>query len=200
MSNFFKENSYNMVKLFLNQIALTVFGTMLALSTVKNPTLLLVTSIFSVLFYLYLVYSCGWEIGAKDKIRIDGGRIAPAPAKGFLIALIANVPNLLLAILMGIGAIISTSTGAKWAGDMSVVCNAIARLIEGMYLGIIKILEDRVFADAHIIDVWWWFIVITFPAIITGGISYLLGSKNFRILSLFGITYKPSGKGMHGKR
>ena len=62
MSNFFRENSYSMVRLFLNQIALTVFGTMLALATAKNDTLLIVTSIFSVLFYLYLVYSFGWEI------------------------------------------------------------------------------------------------------------------------------------------
>lgn len=199
MSNFFRENSYSMVRLFLNQIALTVFGTMLALATAKNDTLLLVTSIFSVLFYLYLVYSFGWEIGAKDKIRIDGGRLAPMPAKGFLIALVANIPNLLLALLMGFGAIISTATGAEWAGDLSVVCNAIARLIEGMYLGIIKILEDVVFTDAHIIDVWWWFIVITLPAIITGGVSYILGSKNFRILSLFGIAYRPTGKDMHKK-
>ena len=56
MIGFLKENSYSMVKMFVNQIAMTVFGTMLALATAGNPTLLLCSSIFSILFYLFLVY------------------------------------------------------------------------------------------------------------------------------------------------
>ena len=121
MIGFLKENSYSMVKMFVNQIGMPVFGTMLALATAGNPTLLLCSSIFAILFYLFLLYSVGWEIGAKDKIRIDGGRMTEFPAKGFLIALGANLPNLLLAVLMGAGALISTATGAEWAGSMSVV-------------------------------------------------------------------------------
>jgi hypothetical protein len=198
MIGFLKENSYSMVKMFVNQIAMTVFGTMLALATAGNPTLLLCSSIFAILFYLFLVYSVGWEIGAKDKIRIDGGRMREFPAKGFLIALGANLPNLLLALLMGIGALISTATGAEWAGSMSVVCNAIARLIEGMYLGVIKVLEDMLPAGHSILSVWWWFLLLPVPAIFTGWLSYFLGSRNIRILGLFGITpVGPGNKNSH---
>ena len=193
MIGFLKENSYSMVKMFVNQIGMTVFGTMLALATAGNDTLLLLSSIFAVLFYLFLLYSVGWEIGAKDKIRMDGGRMQPFPAKGFLIALGANLPNLLLAVLMGIGALVSSATGTEWAGSMSVICNAIARLIEGMYLGIIKVLEDMLYASPTILNVWWWFLLLPLPAIFTGWFSYLLGSRNIRILGLFGIT--PAGPG-----
>ena len=197
MIGFLKENSYSMVKMFINQIGMTVFGTMLALATAGNSSLLLLSSVFSTLFYLFLLYSVGWEIGAKDKIRIDGGRMQEFPAKGLLIALGANVPNFLLALLMGIGAIISNAAGAEWAGSMSVICNAIARLIEGMYLGCIKVLEDVLYVNPTIFDVWWWFLIIPLPALFVGWLSYKLGSKNIRILGLFGITPVGNGKSSH---
>ncbi len=192
MINFIKENSYSMVKMFINQLGMTIFGTMLALSTGSNNSLLLASSIFSVLFYMFLVYSVGWELGAKDKIRVDSGRMREFPSKGFFIALGANLPNLILAVLIGFGAIISNGFDAKWAGNLSMVCNAIARLIQGMYLGIIKLLGDSLFEKATILDTWWWFIIITFPALFVGWLSYFLGSKNFRILSIFGIKQKPT--------
>lgn len=56
---FIKENSYNMFKMFLDQIAMTVFGTMLSFATLKNEGLLLASSIFSILFYLMLLYTVG---------------------------------------------------------------------------------------------------------------------------------------------
>ena len=176
-----------MVKLFLNQIGLTVFGTMLALATAKNSSLLLVSSIFSILFFLALNYTVGWEIGARDKIRIDAGRLKAMPLKGFYIALGANIPNLIIAALMGIGIMINTEASVS----MSLICNAIARLLNGMYLGAIKILQDALSAD--ITAVWWWFIVIVLPSLFVGWLSYLLGTRNFRILSIFGINPKPSG-------
>ncbi len=191
MFGFIKENSYNMVKMLINQFGMTIFGTMLALATAKNDTLLLASSIFATLFYLFLIYSVGWELGAKDKIRVESGRIQSFPAKGFFIALGANIPNLLLAFLMGFGAIISNAFDAKWAGNISIISNAIARLIEGMYLGIIKILEGLFFENPTILDVWWWFIVITFPAMFVGWLSYYLGSRNIRIAALFGIKQNP---------
>jgi len=114
--------------------------------------------------------------------------------KGFFLALCANIPNLLLAILMGAGAIISTATGAEWAANMSFICNTLARLLEGMYLGVIKLLQNALYPEWTILDVWWWFIIITLPAILVGWLSYYLGSKNIRILGVFGINPNLSGK------
>lgn len=188
MFQFIKDNSYNMVKMFLDQIALTIFGTMLAIATSKSVGMLLASSIFATLFYLVILYSVGWEIGARDKLKIDGGRIRPMPLKGFYIALGANVPNLLLAFLMGFGILVNT----EWGGNISIVCNAVARLAEGMYLGIINVLEKSIFTQASITDVWWWFIVITLPAMFTGWFSYYMGSNDKRIASVFGIKHKNS--------
>lgn len=178
MISFLKENSYYIVKMFVNQLGLTMFGTLLASATLRHPNWLLGTSIFSIVFYLFILYTVGWEIGAKDRIRVDGGRMKFSPAKGFLIALCANSINLLLALLMGLGILLGNEFGA----NMTLICNAVARLIEGMYLGLIVTLENSLFSNVVIEQIWWWFIVITLPAIIVGGVSYLMGMAEIKIL------------------
>lgn len=180
---FIKENSYSMVKMFLTQIVMTFFGTMLAIATLSNKSLLLWSSIFSVIFGLAINYTIGWDIGAKDKIKTDGGRMRPAPFKGALIALGSNIPNLLLALLMGIGVLIDTETSQA----MSLICNAIARLLNGAYLGIISNLENLLIANLAdnsgiMSHIWWWFIVMTLPSILVGWVSYLMGSHDVRII------------------
>ena len=181
-----------MVKVFLTQIVMSFFGTMLAIATLSNPSLLLWSSIFSVVFYLVIIYFSIWEIGAKDKIRIDGGRLRPFPAKGAVIALGGNAPNLLLALLMGVGALINT----KGAQVMSLVCNAIARLLNGAYLGILKtlqnMLENALPPEAGIMQyIWWWFIVMTFPSLIVGWFAYFMGSHDYKISAFLGLSKRP---------
>lgn len=177
--DFLKDNSYSSVKIFLTQIVMSFFGTMLAIATLSNPTLLLWSSIFSVVFGLAIIYTIGWDIGARDKLKIDGGRMRPMPSKGFYIALLANIPNLLLAVLMGLGVLINTSGSQV----MSLVCNAIARLINGSYLGILTTLTNMLTVETGIMSyIWWWFIVMTLPSILVVGVSYLMGAKNIRII------------------
>ncbi|HHX54563.1 MAG TPA: hypothetical protein GX704_06610 [Clostridiales bacterium] len=100
MLKFLKENSYGIFKMFLIQIGMTVFGLMLAMATVSSKSLLLAGGIFAILFYMYLLYSMVWEAGAKDKIRIEHRNAEPQPWKGFAMSLVANIPNILLAVLI----------------------------------------------------------------------------------------------------
>ena len=59
-----------MIMLFVNQIAIALFGLGLsvALGKAENRSLQVAASIFSVVFYLFLLYARMWEIGAKDGI------------------------------------------------------------------------------------------------------------------------------------
>ncbi len=100
MLKFLKENGYGIFKMFLIQIGMTVFGLMLAMATASSKSLLLAASVFAILFYLYLLYSMVWEAGAKDKIRVEHRNVNPQPWKGFAMSLIANIPNILLAVLI----------------------------------------------------------------------------------------------------
>ncbi len=180
---FIKENSYSMVKVFLTQIVMSFFGTMLAIATLRNASLLLWSSIFAVVFGLAITYTICWDIGAADKIKIDGGRMRRFNEKGIFIGIGANVPNLILALLMGIGVLID-SEGSQ---VMSLVCNAIARLMNGAFLGIIKTLENLLISglpesSGTMAHIWWWFIIMTLPSIDVCAFSYLMGSNNLRII------------------
>ena len=100
MLKFLKENADNVVKLLVNQIAMTIFGLLLSAATFSNKTLLLVTGILSILFYMYLLYTSAWDIGSRDKIRIDGGRMEKMPLKGLYLAIIANAVNIILSLVV----------------------------------------------------------------------------------------------------
>ena len=192
-----KDNSYDIVRLFINQIGITIFSLVLftALAAIEDEktysTVLIAASVFATAFYLVLIYAVGWECGAKDKIRIDGSRMAPMPAKGAVMALFANLPNILFTVLGVVTMIIFMNGGGEGFYSAFAVFNLIFRFIESMYLGIIQgvfagfsydtnlqyLLEAIGFAVAPIL------------AIAATQLGYFLGSKDIRILSFF------SGKG-----
>ena len=69
MREFMQKHSYNAVRLFVNQIAISIFGLVLAIACgkVENSTLKIVTSVGAIVFYLFLTYAAMWEVGSKDK-------------------------------------------------------------------------------------------------------------------------------------
>ena len=101
MKDFFSKYTYSTVKMFINQFAISIFGSVLSLATsaAENRVLSMVVSAFAIAFYLFLIYTMIWEIGAKDRISVDVGKMNYRPHTGLLLALIANIPNFLIAIV-----------------------------------------------------------------------------------------------------
>ena len=109
MKNFFSKYSYAMVKMFVTQFAIGLFGAVLSFAASSvggnesttlsgtERTLLIVVSSFAILFYLFLIYTSIWEIGAKDKISADVGKLKIKPWLGLVISLLANLPNFIVA-------------------------------------------------------------------------------------------------------
>ena len=83
---FFKKYSYIIVKLFLNQFAISLFGIGLAFASsyAGNNGLLMLTSIGSVIFYLFLEYAIIWEVGAKDGITATSRHTSRGLWRGFV--------------------------------------------------------------------------------------------------------------------
>lgn len=165
------EDSLNIIiKLLVNQLGITIFSYFLytAASAFANTetkagewsvvnTIHVFISIFSFLFYFVLVYYAMWEIGAKDKIRIDGGRLEPMPLKGLLLGVYAYIPSVaivLLGVLFSGGFLIENAVGGV-SNFADVVDNVTAsrgsvfgvlmfaftiliRIVFGMYLGVIQ--------------------------------------------------------------
>ena len=181
MKEFWKSNSYNIVKCFLNQIAITMFGLMIAFATMQNETFLLVGSLFSIGFYLFLTYYMFWEIGGKDRIQEDSGRRQKTPLRGLIVSLIAYIPMILMAILL----LVTYPYGEtlESAGNLYMVINMLTRFLHAMYLGLATLYSPEN-------PIVWLLVCLPMPVVAQFG--YMLGNRNFRILGLFGI--KPNLK------
>ena len=94
----YQSNRKTVINMLVNQIVLIFFSFILGMVTVKHSALYACVSAFCILFYFFLLYTMCWEIGAKDKLRVEGGRMDPAPFKGALLSLVANSINLLGAL------------------------------------------------------------------------------------------------------
>ena len=181
MKDFFNRYSYSMVKMFVNQFTISIFGTMLSMATsaIKKPVFSLVTSIFSIAFYLVLLYTMIWEIGAKDKISVDVGKKEYRPMTGLYMGLVANIPNLLFALIYAIGyPFMATHV---WAGNMNLIVRLYTVACEGMYLGVMTTLPFG--AAVKLNSFWWTYFLITVPAIVTAMLAYYIGHKDFRLFA-----------------
>ena len=110
--DFWKKHSYQIVRLFVIQIGIAIFGLVLSFAVMtafrnRSDWLpLLMVSIFSVLFYLFLLYSVAWEIGGKDRLKLDAVHTEFKGRTGIFLALFAEIPNFLFDLVMLIGGIL----------------------------------------------------------------------------------------------
>ena len=180
MKKFFHDYSYSVVKMLINQIAIAIFGMSLTFATVSAhgdndsfDTFTLVVSIFSILFYLFLIYNMAWEIGAKDKISVDVKKKPYRPYLGIILSLLANIPNFILVTVYAIATFSGTEQLRGIVGLISCFAN-------GMYWGTMIVFKLQGF--------WISFLIATIPAIIASGLAYFLGHRNFKFFGF--ITNK----------
>lgn len=178
MKDFLKKYSYGMVKMFLNQFAIAIFGLVLALAAgmAENDTLQIVCSVGSVLFYMFLLYAMTFEIGLQDKTSVEYGRIPARPLTGLYISLGANVINFLLAVMITIGYFSSNQVVSDIGGGAA----AAALLLEGMYTGLLAINVGGVPLNAMI----WPFYAIILPALIVSTVAYYFGLRGWHLTKL----------------
>ena len=183
MKDFFHKYGYSIVKMFLYQFAISLFGFSLyiAVSSMENMgnTPSIVASVFSTLFYLFLLYVLVWDIGAHDKISVDVGKQPYKPMNGFIFGLLANLPNFIVAIAVAIGTLLASIGAESSALIVKILSSSTAlyrAVFEGMYLGIIM--------KTQIAAYWWVYFLLPIPSIITAGVAYLMGHKNLHLTPL----------------
>ncbi|MBR6410424.1 MAG: hypothetical protein IKS35_03475 [Clostridia bacterium] len=179
---FWKENSYDCVKMYVTQIAISLFGFSLALACARIPILEILTSVMAIVFYLVLLYIAAWKIGFKHHNAREHGK-PDIPLRGLLISLVANIPNFLLATLYAIG----TPWKEEWAGGFCYVVRTIMLLTEGMYEGI---LAEFWISGERLREFWWPFFLIIIPALLATWMGYELGLRDLRIIQSNNNTKK----------
>ncbi len=191
----FKENSYDIIRLYINQLGIMIFSMLLytAVGSFENKALSdglsIFVSVFSVVFYLVLIYYVMWEIGAKDKIRIDGGRMQPCKHKGAVMGLFANVPNLFLSIFTLIFLVIYLAGSSDAVYSVFLIFNMIMRFHASMYMGIITAIVPGTTSTGapdfteYLIETI-LFIVIPMISVAVTHLAYYLGNHEKKIFSL----------------
>ena len=177
-ASFWKTNSDTVIKMLVHQFGLTVFGFLLnsAASVSGNDLLVIGLGLFSAVFYLFLLYVVAWELGAKDKIRIDGGRMKRDIFKGAKINLVANIPNLIVATLALVGFLFidksimteGAYTDPAWAVNLRGIAQLVGNFLNAMYLGI-----GQYF---NVLSSVWFLYAVCAPSIIVCGAGYCLGT------------------------
>ena len=173
---FFKSNFDAISKLFLNHIAMCVFGMVVSLATkllndkvFKGPANSFgVIGYIGILLYMCLIYVCMWEKGASDRIKIVGGRMEKNNFKGLLFWLIANSVNIFLILNLTIVALIG-----EIANEAHAILALISMLVNGMYYPILWHLFGK-FS--------WLFFIVLIPGAIVAWLSYISGIKGHKCI------------------
>ena len=179
MKDFFKKYSYTIVKLFVNQFAIALFGLGMAFASGygDHNKLKIATGIGAIVFYLFLLYAHMWEVGAKDGITAEAKGTSRGLWRGFAIGLLANAINLLLALLILPGAFAPMGSALK---GVSSVFSIVALLLEGMYIAILSLPLGGLALNAYA----WVYFVIPLPAILVSGLAYIIGSYNLHATNI----------------
>jgi hypothetical protein len=186
MKNFFEDTLEVIIKMLVTQLGMTMFGVMITMAAVSfertsesaNNVLSLVASVFSVFMYMFLLYIHVWNKGARDRIKIDGGRMKENKLKGLYMSLVANSLNLFLGLVM-----VATYYFCDFTTNPnSMVCqifgtaNDIARIIQGMFIGIVNYISPNAESTTPFL-----FLLITVPALFISSLGYYLGTKNKKV-------------------
>ena len=132
---FIKENLHRILRVFVMQIGVAIFALIVTLTTSavagdQRGAMALVASIFSIGFYLFLVFYCMREEGSRDSARIEAGRLKYDGFYGAKVGAVAVLPNYVLILFMVIGMLIGLESGGVgiWAAGYY-----ITTMLQSMY-------------------------------------------------------------------
>ena len=181
MIAFWKENSKTITKLWLYQFAAAFMGIILFNVSVSLATGFTITfTVFTLLFYLSLIYMAMWELGANDKIKIDGGRLKYVPLKGLFVSLFANVPNFIIFIFVVVGYVFGSGLGwlnQNWANYLGWASEKVAFVWESMFNGVFYL-----YTSIKPIQTPLYYLLIILPALLVCLVGYYLGVKNVKLV------------------
>ena len=183
---YFREHSKLISRLFINQVGMTIFGVILTMavmrSTDNNVALTVAVSIFSIIFYLCLIYNVMWDEGARNIIRVKAGRMERIPCFSLKAALLASVPNLALAALLLISYLLAFPLNLVFARSIYAALHIILAFFEAMYLGLFSAILGT-FPDVALqsLVACGLYVLSSLPMILVSMAAYRLGEKNVYI-------------------
>jgi len=181
MIKYFKENLSSISKLFINHVGMTVFGLVVLItssllsSKIGNDVVFYIMGGLTVLMYFSLIYTAMWERGAKDKIRVDGGRMKCGLFHGLFMYLLANAVSIFLALM--------TFIFACFANDPNSGIYSVYDVFKLMthFWGSIYLPITRIEISSPVLHSLLYFAIVL-PGALVSFVSYILGVKGFKCL------------------
>jgi len=195
MGDFFEINSKAIVKLYINQVAMSVFGIMVIMGLGVNDMLIFFLSLFAVGLYLVIIYSMMWEQGAKAASKTLNAKDAGVRKiyTPFMIVLFGSVFNIVtyttytvLKIYVyanNIPLVAEDSSAVSFGGLMEIVI----KMTNAIYMGF----ESLLFRENVIMRTPpYYFFLTLIPLFAVGIVAYYLGGSEISILRKLGINIK----------
>ena len=137
-----------------------------------------------------LVYTVSWDHGATERIRIDAGKSTLDKYRGAKIALLACVPNAILASVAIVASLLYAE-GNAWNSVLGLLL-AILGLIEAMYLGAIQFISSAIANEENVYLInSIGYLIFPLIIVVASHLGYIFGDKNFR---LFGFIPSKNNK------
>ncbi len=183
---FWKENSYEIVRLFVIQIGITIFSFIVSAAALSlseqnfpelKPYIYLGVGIFATLFQLFIVYTAMWEVGSKKRESIEHGRFTASPAHGFKIALWSNAVNFALLFITAIGLLRYAFDNSFLIG-MHGISRAAYIILNSMHTGILRFFAP---SESAYLLVFLLSLLLLLPQIIVSTVAYSFGTKGLRV-------------------
>ena len=175
---FWKRYKRDVAKLLTTHFALSIFSILCAAPLLtldyKNASatvnlLCIVATVFVFAFYYYLIRVQLWQLGAKEKLLADGGRLRLRPATGLWLGMLASIPSLLFNIIYIVASFYKDYAAFK---QLHTVFSCIELIWDAPALGL-HVATGSPFA----------YVAVTVLPALFAGLAYFLGTKEF---SLFG--------------
>ena len=203
MKEFFAENGRAVAKLYVNQIAMSIFGIMVIVAPNLSDLFLLPASFLAVGLYLFIIYSMMWEQGAKAAAKTlraqdSGVRKIKTP---LLIVFFGSLLNILCYSLYAVLKIYVLANDIA-EGEVAFFGNMVwhaMRLLNSIYMGF----EAMIFPNPNIglpegaeavsnimYTPPYYFFLTLVPLLLTGVAAYYLGGSEISILRKLGFKTK----------
>lgn len=197
---FLKENSYDIIKLYITQIGIAIFSFMIytaagmiSSDSTVSQTILVIVSLFSTGFFFALLYCSAWEWGGKDKIRCDAGKSNVSPLRGMYMSIYANVLNFFLTVSTIICSLFCIAGKSAFFESFGGVCGVIYRFTAMMYHGVVRVISLSITTE-NLPPFWLTeaigFLVCSLLAVAVTQFGYAMGRNERKIFKSLGNNKK----------
>ena len=188
---FAKQNSYDIVRLFINNIGIAIFSVMLysaaAIAAENYLSFAVPISIFSILFLCALLYYAGWDYGLKDKLSFETGRGEYQKNRCLYMALWANVPMMAMCILSALLLGLHMLTEVEFFYTVFAILNVILRFLLSTYVGTVQGIFAALSDQGDLYYLWQTILLSVLPAlaVLATHLGYRSGLCGSHLLGLF---------------